>query len=164
MCATWSYSYVPVLLRGLSPFSDSSRKGVDSDTVRDTCMCHLTTKLLGNKLEFRQMEKWCIHYRQPINLFRNVSIKKKNTNLLRKVLHLDNIWFISRLIFSAFYLISWTLVLFVIFISSFFLFTPSVRHFLTLITTSAPRACFSKLRESRLQITIQVCAASQPEI
>lgn len=109
-------------------------------------------------------KKWCIHYRQPINLFRNVSIKKKNTNLLRKVLHLDNIWFISRLIFSAFYLISWTFVLFVIFISSFFLFTPSVMHFLTLITTSAPRACFSKLRESRLQITIQVCAASQPEI
>lgn len=157
---------MPVLLRGLSPFSDSSRKGVDSDTVRDTCMCHLTTKLLGNKLEFRQMEKMMHSFRQPINLFRNVSIKKKNTNLLRKVLHLDNIWFISRLIFSAFYLISWTLVLFVIFISSFFLFTPppSVRHFLTLITTSAPRACFSKLRESRLQITIQVCAASQPEI
>lgn len=34
VCATWSYSYMPMLLRGLSPFSDSSRKGVDSDTVR----------------------------------------------------------------------------------------------------------------------------------
>lgn len=155
---------MPVLLRGLSPFSDSSRKGVDSDTLRDTCMCHLTTKLLGNKLEFRQMEKMMHSLQTTDKPFRNVLIKQKNTNLLRKVLHLDNIWFISRLIFSAFYLISWTLVLFVIFISSFFLFPPSVRHFLTLITTSAPRAGFSKLRESRLQITIQVCAASHPEI
>lgn len=33
VCATCSYSYVPVLLRWLSPFSDSRRKGVDSDTV-----------------------------------------------------------------------------------------------------------------------------------
>lgn len=115
---------MPVLLRGLSPFSDSSRKGVDSDTVRDTCMCHLTTKLLGNKLEFRQMEKMMHSLQTTDKPFRNVLIKQKNTNLLRKVLHLDNIWFISRLIFSAFYLISWTLVLFVIFISSFFLFSP----------------------------------------
>lgn len=49
---------MPMLLRGLSPFSDSSRKGVDSDTVRH--MYPLTTAQLFSQLDRFESNTCCL--------------------------------------------------------------------------------------------------------
>lgn len=57
VCATWSYSYMPGLLRGISPFSGSNRKGEDSDTVgMSVCADNNTASFVVKSFSFQIKE------------------------------------------------------------------------------------------------------------